>query len=69
MATGGIGDANGCYVLMHDGSKFAIKRSLAIVLQKLFIEQKVLNGSVGLHFKSGGLSAVETKVVYQPDDF
>jgi len=62
-------DLNGCYLILFDGSRLPIKRGLARALRAVLFEQKVANGQIILHFKSGGLSAVETKTTLAPDEF
>ena len=54
---------NGCYIVAADGTKIPIRRDVVFAFKR-FYENK-LTGSVTVDFKSGGVSAVSDKTVYQ----
>ena len=58
-------NGNGCYVLLHDGKKFPITRSLARAIEKV-LEQKIQTGSLTIYVKSGGVAGVEVRHNFEP---
>ena len=55
-------NGNGCYVVSSDGTqKIPLRQSVLRALKRMTDEK--LTGSISLHMKSGGLSAVETKII------
>lgn len=57
-------ELNGCYLLLFDGTKYPIARSLALALQRIISEQKNKTGNFTVHVKNGGVSAVSVNTLF-----
>jgi hypothetical protein len=61
-------ELNGCYIAANGAGRFPISKGLAEALRKILCDQKTKTGSITLHLKNGGVSAIETRIVSEPSD-
>lgn len=56
-------NGNGVYLVATDGTKIPLRRDVLLAFKKFFDGKQT--GSVTVHFKTGGVSGVEDRLVYQ----